>query len=324
MKNVLLLFGGRSYEHEVSCKSAKNIYNNINKNIFNVTSVYVSKTNNWYIFDNNFNDINISMLKKVPNIITFLKNFDCVFNIIHGNDGEDGKYVSLFELMDIKYVGPNHISSMICMNKHITKTILNRYKIKQVKYVLYNNNLSDIENKLKYPMIVKPSSGGSSIGITKVNNKNELKEAIKLAMQYDNNVIIEEFITGLELECAVMQDKDKIHVSTVGQIKPSREFYDYDDKYIINDSKVLIPAFIGQNIADRIRRISKKVFTVLNCKDLARIDFFYDYKNNIIYLNEINTLPGFTNISMYPKLLEYDGYNYQDIITILINNNINP
>ena len=324
MKDVLLLFGGRSYEHEVSCKSAKNIYNNINKNIFNVTTVYVSKTNDWYIFNNNFNDINISMLKKVPNIITFLKIFNCVFNIIHGNDGEDGKYICLFELMDIKYVGPNHISSMICMNKHITKTILNRYKIKQVKYVQYKNNLADIENKLKYPMIVKPSSGGSSIGITKVNNKNELKEAIKMAMKYDKNVIIEEFINGLELECAVIQDKDKLHISTVGQIKPSREFYDYDDKYIINDSKTLIPALISPNIADKIKRISKKVFTVLNCKDLARIDFFYDYKNNIIYLNEINTLPGFTNISMYPKLLEYDGYNYQDIITILINNNINP
>ncbi len=324
MKNVLLLFGGHSYEHEVSCKSAKNIYNNINKNIFNVTSVYVSKTNIWYVFDNNFDDINISNLNRISNITLFLKNFDCVFNIIHGNDGEDGKYASLFELMNIKYVGPNHISSMLCMNKHLTKIILNKYKIKQVKYIQYNNNLTDIENKLKFPMIVKPSSGGSSIGISKVNNKNELKDAIKTAMEYDKNIIVEEFITGLELECAVMQNKDKIHVSTVGQILPSRDFYDYDDKYIINDSKTAIPAFISQNISNKIKRISKKVFTVLGCKDLARIDFFYDYKNNIIYLNEINTLPGFTNISMYPKLLEYDGYDYQDIITILINNNINP
>ena len=323
MKDVLLLFGGHSYEHEVSCKSAKNIYNNINKNIFNVTSVYVSKTNDWYIFDNNFNDINISMLKKVSNIIEFLKKFDCVFNIIHGCDGEDGKYISLFEILNIKYVGPNHLSSMICMNKHITKVILDKNKIRQVKYVLYNGSLKEIEKKLNYPLIVKPSSGGSSIGISKVNDRVELNKAIKNAKKFDNNIIIEEFITGLELECAVLQENEKIHVSTIGQIKPSREFYDYDDKYIINSSKTIIPAYISENTANKIKKISKKVFTILNCKDLARIDYFYDYKNDIIYLNEINTLPGFTNISMYPKLLEFDGYSYEKIITTLINNNIN-
>jgi D-alanine-D-alanine ligase len=322
LKNILLLFGGHSYEHEVSCLSAKNIYNNINKNIFNVITVYVSKDNIWYIFNNEFDNINEKKLEEVKNLTHFIKKFDCIFNIIHGNDGEDGKYISLFEILGIKYVGPNHISSMLSMNKHLTKIILDKYKINQVNYCIYEDNLSYIQKKLNYPMIVKPSNGGSSIGISKVNNKRELKSAIKNAKKFDSTVIIEEFIYGLELECAVLQNKCKLHVSTVGQIKSANEFYDYDSKYINNNSKTFIPAYIPENISNRIKLISKKVFTILGCKDLSRIDYFYDFKNNLLYLNEINTLPGFTDISMYPKLLNYDGYSYEEIITILINNNI--
>ena len=318
MKNVLLIFGGKSYEHDVSIKSAENIYKYIDKSLFNISTIYITKENNWYIFDNNFEKINIVDLKKIDNIVDYLKNFDVVINIIHGNTGEDGKMQSLFELFNISYIGSNSISSTITMNKDLTKIILNNYNIPQVKSIIVNSSNDLINLDLNYPLIIKPNNGGSSIGITIAYNESELNSSLENAFKYSNTLIIEEFIENmLELECSVIED-DGIYVSTIGQVIPSNSFYDYEDKYIKNESQTLIPASINDSLIEEVKRLAKKVFTVLNCKDLARIDFIYDKTNKKLYLNEINTLPGFTQISMFSKLLEYDGYNITDLITKFI------
>lgn len=322
MKNILLIFGGNSYEHDVSIKSAENIYKYIDKNLFNVSTTYITKDNIWYIFNNKFKYIDISKLTKIDNIVEHLKKFDAVINIIHGNTGEDGKLQSLFELFNIPYIGCNSISSVITMNKDLTKIVLNNYDIPQIKSVTLNVNDS-ININLDYPLIIKPNNGGSSIGIFIVYNENELKEKIKESFKYSNTLVVEEFIEDIkELECSVIEDDD-IYVSTIGEILPSNTFYDYEDKYIKNESKTLIPASINDSLIKEIKSLAKKAFKVLNCKDFSRIDFIYDKAKEKLYLNEINTLPGFTEISMFSKLLEFDKYNITDLITKFINRVIN-
>lgn len=321
MKKVLILFGGDSAEHEVSCKSAKSILENIDRTKFVVTSVGIKK--DWFIFDDDYsylengNWLN-SNVKKIENIIEFLKQFDVVFPIIHGNTCEDGKIQGMFELFNIKYVGCDSSSSLLSYDKDLTKTIFKSYDIPQVNYVTLtdNYNIHEVKDRLKFPMIIKPSRCGSSIGINKANNLKELKKSIKKALQYDDKIIVEEFITARELECAVREDK-KIIVSDVGEIITNVDFYDYDAKYNDENSKTVKSADIPKDVKKQIQALSKKVFNCLRCKGMARIDFFYDDK---IYVNEINTIPGFTSISMYPMLLTNNKFTYSDLITSLINN----
>ena len=307
MKKVALLFGGNSSEHLISCLSASSILKNYDKNLFNITSVGIDKDNNFYVYNDD--------LKYLENgkWVKYLKQFDVVFPIIHGKNGEDGKIQGLLDLFDIKYVGSNTLSSAIGMDKAMFKLIFDSFNIKQAPYVIWDN---DYNINLNYPVIVKPSNGGSSIGITKVNDKKQLKKAIKIAKKYDDKVIIEEFIEGREFECAVLQDKD-IFCSKVGEIITERDFYDYEAKYFSDNSKTVIPD-LDDDLTNQIKEISKFVFEKLGCKSLARVDFLYDGNN--LYLNEINTLPGFTSISMFTKLLINEGYTYKDIISILINN----
>ena len=300
MKKVVLIYGGESSEHDISCKSAKEIMSNIDINKYILSCVYVTKNNEW-IYNNS----------NIDNIIEFLKQFDVVFNIIHGNTGEDGKIQGMLDLFNIKYIGTKCGSSYICMDKERTKQILNYYKIPQVPF-------QNSENKLiiPFPVIVKPANGGSSIGINIANNKKEYKKALKQALKYDKKVIVEKYIKARELECAILEEK-KLIISDVGEIITNNKFYDYDTKYVKNEAKTVI-SDIPDNIKKQIKKYAKKVFKVLELKGLARIDFFYDEENNKIYLNEINTLPGFTKISMYPKLL--NKINYKDLITKLIEN----
>lgn len=322
MKRILIIFGGCSYEHDVSIKSAKNIYNFIDKDIFDVSCLYISKDNIWYKYDDNFDNVNVGKLDKIQNIIEYLKNFDLIFNTIHGNTGEDGKLQSLFELFDIKYIGSNSVSSMLCMNKDLTKTILQENGIKQIDYRIYKD-IKDVENSLKFPIIIKPSNGGSSIGITIANNIKQLKKAIKEAKKYSDKIIVEQYIkNNMELECSIIETKNKVYVSSIGQVIPSNSFYDYEDKYIKNSASIIIPANLNDDTIKEMKLIAEKVFTILNCKDLARIDFLIDKDDNSIYLNEINTLPGFTDISMFTKLLEYDKYNITNLFTSIINKSI--
>lgn len=317
MKKVLLIFGGNSKEHDISCKSILNIIDNIDKNKFICDYVGITKDNRWIkCSKQNIIKKNWYKKKEIKNIITFVKKYDVVFPIIHGTNGEDGRLQGLLELFNIKFVGCHTLSSAIGMDKEATKIYLNGLNIPQVPYIKYNNNLDEIM-KLKFPLIVKPCNGGSSIGISKVNNKEELIKGINEALVYDKDIIVEKFIRSQELECSVMEG-DKLIVSDIGEIKCNNEFYDYEDKYI-NNTKLIIPADISEKIRNKIKNYSFKIFKGIKGCGLCRIDFLYDLDNKKLYLNEINTMPGFTDISMYPMLIKNCGFSYQEIITNLIN-----
>ena len=325
MKNVLLIFGGNSSENLISCKSAKSILQNIDKTKYNITSVYISLENKWYLFNQSLEYIESkSWIKKefeIENIHHFITQFDVVFPITHGAFGEDGKLQGMLSLFQIPYVGSGTTASAIGMDKEFSKMIFKGFGIKQIPYVCIdknNPNYFKILKTLQFPMIVKPANGGSSIGIEVVKNFSSLKKAIKKASIYDEKIIIEEFIKARELECAVLENKS-IQTSSIGEIKTSNEFYDYNAKYV-KETKTIIPANIPINLKKQIQKISKKVFRKLNCKNLARIDFLYDENKKTLYLNEINTLPGFTTISMFPQLFIHDGIKYSKLIEILIEN----
>lgn len=319
MKKVLVLFGGNSFEHEVSCMSVNFIKNNIDDKIFSFELVGIDKNNDWFIVDKNKTiDINWkkNTIVKIDNVINYLKTFDIVFPIIHGNTCEDGKLQSMFELYNIKYIGCNSYSSIICYDKLLTKLILEKYNIPQVPYIIYNENISI--NKIEYPVIIKPCKCGSSIGINVANNKKELKKYIKIAKKYDNNIIIENYIKEKrELECAILQNKDKLIISNVGEILNEYSWYDFNSKYKTKVETII--SDIDENIQNQIHNYSKEIFKILDCKNLSRIDFLYDINNKKLYFNEINTMPGFTEISMYPKLIDNIGINYKNLITILLN-----
>lgn len=326
MKKILLIFGGNSTEHYVSCKSAKSILENIDNKLFEITSVGINLDNEWYIYNDDIKylengDWINKKVKKVDNIIEFIKSFNIVFPIIHGTNGEDGKLQGLLDLFNIKYVGCNTISSAIGMDKAYTKYIADKINIPQVKYVVITDNycIKNIEEKLNYPMIIKPANGGSSIGISKVNNKKELKLAIENAKKYDNKIIIEEFIKARELEIAILEDK-KLIISELGEILSGNDWYDYEAKYFSDTSKTIIPNNIPKNIKKKTQEYAKEIFKILDCKNLARIDFFYREETGEIFFNEINTIPGFTTISMYPKLIMNEKISYKNLITKLINN----
>jgi len=325
MKKILILFGGNSHEHTISCKSAKTIIENIDKSKFNITSVGIYK-NEWYIFNDNLNLLVENKwikgnITKIDNIINFIKQFDKIFPIIHGNDGENGALSGLFNLFNIPYVGSNIKGHATGYDKEITKIICAYHFIPQVPSITLYKHEKLKKINIEFPAIVKPSSCGSSIGINIANNIKELNKHIKTAFKYDNKIIIEKFIKAKELECAILENNNKLYISTVGEIKPKNKFYDYESKYIL-DSNIIIPTNLDTEIIKQIQKYSEKIFKILSLKDFSRIDFLYDYENNQIYFNEVNTIPGFTDISMYPQLFNYEGISIKKLLTILLNNPI--
>lgn len=321
-KRVLVLFGGNSFEHLISCKSAKSILENIDTDKYEPIPVVISKDNKWYLYEGEYlllEKWEEQKITKIENIILFLKNIDVVFPIIHGNTGEDGMLQGLFELFNIKYVGSDILTSSICYDKEYTKIILDKYNIPVVPFKVINksNYREYINYNYEYPVIVKPCSSGSSLGVDIANNILELNSKINAAFKYSDKVITEKFIKARELECAVLVERDNVYTSVVGEIEYNGKFYDYDSKYV-NESKLIIPSSINKDISDMIKKYAHDVALILNIKSLARIDFLYDEVNNKIYLMEINSLPGFTTISMYPKLFNYEGISYKDLITRLI------
>ena len=303
-----------SFEHDISLKSVNFIINNIDTNY---SLVGIDKDGTWYkvkndIINENWKD---NIINKIDNIIGYLKEFDIILPIIHGNGFEDGKLQSVFEQFNIKYIGCDSYSSLISYDKILTKLILEKYSIPQVPYYIYNKNLDF--NSIDYPVIVKPAKCGSSIGISICNNKSELSKAIKLAKKYDNNILVEKFISNSrELECAIIENKKKTIVSDVGEILKN-EWYSYDAKY--KDKIETVISNIDNSIKDDIKKYSKKIFEILGCKNLSRVDFLYDLDNNKLYFNEINTMPGLTEISMFPKLLNSIGISNKEIVKILLN-----
>lgn len=316
IKKILILCGGVSSEHDVSLKSASSVINNIDADLFKYEVVYIDYDNTWYKYKNK------KKISKINNIVEYLKKFDLVFPIMHGKCGEDGKLQGMLEFFNIKFVGCKTLSSAILMDKSLSKLFFKSIGLKQVPYITINNNydIKNIVSILNFPMIVKPSNGGSSIGISKCNNESELEKGIKDALKYDSSIVIEEFIIARELEVAILEDKDKLIISNPGEIRYDSVFYDYNTKYVNSNSYIVIPAHLDKNIIRKIKDYSKLIFNKLKLKGFSRIDYFYDEQNNLIYINEVNTIPGFTDISMYPKLIENCGISYKDLIAKLINN----
>ena len=340
---VAVLFGGVSFEHEVSLSSAFSVISALKEN-FLVYPIGITKKGEWFYYFGDLKDIKtglweqknnqkvtFSLSSKEKGILKVEENFkfslmevDCIFPLIHGQTGEDGKLLSCFELTKIPYVGCNYLSSALCMNKILTHIVLENFKIKmapwkRLKRTDLNNSfdvLLKISEDLSYPIFTKPASCGSSVGVRKCNNFEEFKKGVLFALQYEDELICERYIKGKEVECGVLGEEKNAKASVVGQICSFGEFYDYDSKYK-EDSKLIIPAKIKKNVENKIREISVKAFKIMGCFGLCRVDFFVDEYDKI-YLNEINTMPGFTEISMYKKLWEKAGVSYKNLLKELV------
>jgi len=338
--NLVILFGGYSTEHNISIISARSVVKNIDKEKYNIFLIGFSKKRKWTLINENEienletipetnQDLNISLNSNKPRIKFGDKEFqiDCVFPVLHGIGGEDGSIQGFLESLDIPYVGCDVESSSVCMNKSLTKRILDTYGIKQTKYYNFDKHaysqskdllIEYISNNFELPLFIKPVHCGSSIGVTKVKKLENLKNALDLAFKYENEIIVEKGINGRDIECSVLGDYKTINASIVGEIIPKREFYDYSAKYEDPATLLKIPADISENLKEEIKKISIQSFKVLRCYGMARVDFLLERDTNEIFLNEINTIPGFTSISMYPKLWENSGLSYTGLIDKLI------
>ena len=321
-----VIYGGMSTEHEVSISSAKSVINNLDKEKYEIYKIFINKNGEWLLEERDGNALEI------------LKSLDVVFPVLHGMYGEDGKIQGFLETLKIPYVGCNVIGSAMGMDKVYSKIIFERAQIPQAKYAYIKkvneqyiyvtedfemlhlpleNICKKIEEKIGFPVFVKPSNSGSSVGINKAHNLSELEEYIEYAGKFDNKILVEENIKGREIECAVLGN-DEPKASEVGEILAADEFYTYDAKYNNSASKTEVPANLPREIKDKIREYAVKAFLALDCKGLSRVDFFVEKETSKIYINEINTMPGFTNISMYPKLWEYSGIKYSNLLDELI------
>ena len=345
-KTIAVICGGKSGEHEVSLRSAFYVYNNIDKKKYRAVVIAVDKKGRWY-FSYNFEDIintknqlwklksnleeivllkskkcsKVFSLKKKKNLI----GIDIFFPLIHGTYGEDGCLQGFLELLDIPYVGAGVMGSAIAMDKEITKRLLILEKIPVTEFIVIKEEDKLIERKKKinqcikkfhFPLFIKPVSLGSSVGVSKVFNRKEIDIAIEEAFQYDTEIMIEEFMNGREIECSVLGNLDP-KASLPGEIK-SRSFYSYEAKYLnAEDSELLIPAPLSKKLIKKVQKLSIRVFQILKLQGMARIDFFLRPNGKLI-VNEGNTIPGFTQISMYPKLWQVSGIKYSKLIDKLI------
>lgn len=324
-----LIYGGVSTEHEVSISSYESIVNNINKDKYDITSFYISKDGTWFTDG-----------KRTKDVFNSLKEMDCVFPILHGKNGEDGNIAGMLEIIGVSYVGCKTLSSAICMDKVITKKLLEKANISVAKYmfikklndnfywvqdnydyVLLDKEILDlsVNTLLNYPVVVKPSRSGSSVGVSVANDYLELENAINEASIYDEKILIEEFIDGKEFEVAVLGNNDLI-VSNIGNIIPDEIVYSYNSKYKGN-SKTVVLNTIEEKLESKIKNIVLTTYKVLDCSGLARVDLFLI--GNEVLVNEVNTMPGFTSISMYPKLMERINISYTDLIDRLISLSMN-
>ena len=339
MKKLGVIFGGMSTENKVSCVSGASVIKHLNREKYEIFPGFIDENGEWFKVPMQENyDILLDKKEKIENVFEYLKQMDILFPVLHGLYGEDGTIQGLFELLRIPYVGCGVLASSVGMDKVYTKLIFDKARINQTKYIYvrkyndkyiyidenFNEKILELEEiakiadeKLKYPMFVKPSNSGSSVGITRVENADGLAKAIELAGQYDNKILVEEGIIGREIECAVLGDEE-IQSSCVGEIKAADKFYTYDAKYNNEESKTVIPADISKEKSDEIRKLAVKAFKALDGKGLSRVDFFVENNTNKVYINEINTMPGFTSISMYPKLFEQVGIPYSELLDRVI------
>ena len=342
-KNILFLFGGESSEHEVSCVSAYNVLKAADTNLYNIYMIGITKDGKWLYFDGDYEKIKdlswineakhkaiISPCKSDSGIIIFDKEvkkvkIDACFPVLHGKNGEDGTIQGLLTLSGIPFVGCSYTSSSVCMDKIMAKCVLEVNNIPQTPYIYIKNNekicyealANDVSQKLGFPCFVKPVNAGSSVGASKAKDGRELKKSVEEAFLHDSKVMIEKFVNCREIEVAVMGN-DVLLLAGPGEILSDCEFYDYETKYNNASVGYGIPADIDEKTKETILCYARKAYTVLDCKGLSRVDFFLDKDTGEIYLNEINTLPGFTNTSMYPKLFMDKGFTYKELINKLL------
>jgi len=346
---VGIIFGGRSGEHEVSFCSASSIIKAIDKDKYTVVPIGITKEGRWISPQDSelalqsgkiegkntvilLNDSSGKALVHIDNNqrldkSSALEKLDVIFPVLHGPYGEDGTVQGLLELATIPYVGAGVAASAISMDKDLMKIIFQQKNLPILKWMTVKRKewqkdkekiLSLIQNGFGYPLFVKPTNLGSSVGITKVHKKEELEKAIDLASSYDRKILIEKGLEEVrEIECGVLGN-DEPRASVVGEVKPAGEFYDYDSKYIDKETQLIIPADLPDEVSQEVQRIALRAFKAVDAAGMARVDFFVSKKENKIYLSEINTIPGFTSVSMYPRLWEASGISYPELIDRLI------
>ena len=344
--SVCILFGGMSPEHEVSLRSAESVLNNIDHNKYNVFPVGIAKDGDWIIYGGkDYSELPAGTWMNNPNnrrgtispirdqgLFCFegdcvvRERIDVVFPVMHGENCEDGAIQGLMQLAGIPYVGPHVAASAVAMDKTLTKLVVDQAGVPQAAWHLVHGNelehhmdsiVATLEEKFDYPMFVKPAGTGSSVGVSKASDREDLEKALNNAAKFDKKILVEEFIHGREIEVAVMGN-DNPMASGCGEIDSGAEFYDYEAKYVTDTSTAYIPARISEEVEEQVRELAVKVYSAIGCQGLSRVDFFVTYEDNRIVFNEINTLPGFTSISMYPKLFAASGISYSELIDQLL------
>lgn len=345
VKNLLVIFGGCSSEYPVSLRSSASVLRNIDSSKYNVITLGITRQGEWYLYTGDIDSIEndtwcrddlttpavLSPDKKDKALIVLNDmgayekiGIDVIFPVLHGKNGEDGTIQGIFELAGIPYVGCGLLASGMCMDKAVTNTLADAAGIDGAKWAAFTEaeyksgsvNLHEIENKLGYPIFVKPANAGSSVGITKTHNHQELLAALDVAFENDYKAVLEETLVGREIECAVMGNESPV-ASCIGEILPTAEFYDFDAKYVDNSTGLAIPADLPAETSEKVRAAAVNAYLTLGCRGLSRVDFFL-CNDGRICLNEINTLPGFTSISMFPKLFGQVGIPYSELIDKLI------
>lgn len=346
MKKALIIFGGASSEHFVSCVSASYVISNIPTDKYEIVTVGITRDGEWYLYEGDVSLLPedkwldsgkctkavLSPDRKDKSLIVFRDDkvekikIDVAFPVLHGKNGEDGTIQGLLELSGIPYVGSDCRSSACSMDKAITNTFADSAEICQAKWLscvaeeyreIKDGFLKKAEDYLGYPIFVKPANAGSSVGVSKAVDRASLEKAMEVAFKEDRKVVLEEFIDGFEVECAVLGNFDAQAMS-VGQIKPANEFYDYEAKYENDNSELYIPAHIPEETIEEVRKTAVRIYKVLGCSGLSRVDFFVTKRDGKVVFNEINTIPGFTPISMYAKLCEYSGISYSQLVDRLL------
>jgi len=332
-RKIAVLFGGQSTEHEVSRVSATSVLRNIDQTKYDIYPIGITKDGLWFEYTGKLDNIENGEWEKdeyfkIPEgqKIIFNKEVDVVFPVLHGLFGEDGTIQGMCKLSNIPCVGPGVMSSAVCMDKIYTKFLLEKFNVKQADYVVINAHqyvknkdilIKEIEEKLGYDVFIKPSNGGSSVGISKAHNRSELILGVEDALKYDRKILVEQAINAREIEVAILGN-DNPEASVPGEVVPAKEFYDYEAKYKSEASRILIPALLPDTKLQGIKKEAIRIYQILDCAGMARVDFLVDKETEDVYLNEVNTIPGFTKISMYPKMWQASGKTYVKLIDELI------
>ncbi len=341
--NVAVIFGGVSSEHEISLRSATSVLQELDRTRYHIIMVGITRDGRWLHYQGEIDglmdgswehhpanrpaflapDTSVHGLLCLDNGQPVVIPVDVVFPVLHGQNGEDGTIQGLLEMAQIPYVGSGVLSSATSMDKAVAHTILEHAGVPMARWILVNrgvDSLSQVDARIReqlgYPVFVKPANAGSSVGVSKVCGPDELERALQEAFQVDRKVLVEEAIVGQEVECAVLGNEEPA-ASTVGEIAPKQAFYSYSAKYTDDSTDLYIPARIPAQSLEQVRALAAKVFCTMGCHGLARIDFFVRGDGSVV-LNELNTMPGFTSISMYPQLWQYEGMAYSQLLTRLI------